>query len=79
MLTWKLPMGSSGTNLVVEDSPDSAIEGETVDIDVSFNGLTTGNRPDHYFIGAVSHTGIDDANDVKVLTTVEIDNWVLDA
>mmetsp|Transcript_11567 Transcript_11567/g.21881 ORF Transcript_11567/g.21881 Transcript_11567/m.21881 type:complete len:943 (+) Transcript_11567:413-3241(+) len=74
MLTWKLPMGSSGTNLVVEDSPDSAIEGETVDIDVSFNGLTTGNGPDHYFIGAVSHTGTDDANDVKVLTTVEINN-----
>ena len=74
LVTWRLPMESSGTNLVVESSPKSAISGETEDIEVSWNGLTTGNGPEHYVIGAVLHTGEDD---VKVLTTVEINNWVL--
>ena len=72
LVTWRLPMESSGTNLVVESSPKSAISGETEDIKVSWNWLTTGNGPEHYVIGAVLHTGEDD---VKVLTTVEIDNW----
>jgi len=75
MLSWKLPMESSDTNLVVKSSPKSAVEGNTEDIEISWNGVTSGSGPEHYVIGAVSHTGMDD---IKVLTTVEIDNWVIE-
>ncbi len=64
---WDVPLTAGGGSLSVDNAPASATLGSIGTIDISWTGLTAGER----YLGVVSHN---DADGIFGLTTVEVDS-----